>query len=175
MKTSRRAFIKASAAASAAAAAGVPLPAHTTNLITDSVHTRLKWSKAPCRFCGTGCSVNVATKDGRVVATHGDILSEVNRGLNCVKGYFLPKIMYGADRLTKPLVRRRKDGPLEPVSWNEALDFVAENFRTVLADKGPNAFAGLSSARCTTEENYVFQKFFRQRIGTNNIDHCARY
>jgi predicted molibdopterin-dependent oxidoreductase YjgC len=72
-------------------------------------------------------------------------------------------------------VRRQKGGPLEPVSWNEALDYISENFRDILAEKGPDAFAGLSSARCTTEENYVFQKFFRQQIGTNNVDHCARY
>ena len=65
-----------------------------------------KWDKAACRFCGTGCSVMVATKDNRVVATHGDIKAEVNRGLNCVKGYFLSKIMYGHDRLTQPLLRK---------------------------------------------------------------------
>ena len=75
--------------------------------------------KAPCRFCGTGCGVMVAVKDGRVVATHGDIHAEVNRGLNCVKGYFLCKIMYGADRLTTPLLRKRdgafaKDGEFSP-------------------------------------------------------------
>ena len=70
--------------------------------------TQLKWSKAPCRFCGTGCGVMVAVKDNRVVATHGDIQAEVNRGLNCVKGYFLSKIMYGADRLTTPLLRMKR-------------------------------------------------------------------
>ena len=69
-------------------------------------------------------------KDGRVVATHGDMLSEVNRGLNCVKGYFLSKIMYGADRLTQPLLRKRdgryaKDGEFAPVSWDEAFDVMA--------------------------------------------------
>jgi nitrate reductase (cytochrome) len=87
------------------------------NLITEVGQTALTWSKAPCRFCGTGCSVMVATKAGRVVATHGDVKSEVNRGLNCVKGYFLSKIMYGEDRLTTPLLRMRdgafaKDGSL---------------------------------------------------------------
>ena len=76
---------------------------------------RLKWSKAPCRFCGTGCGVTVAVKDNRVVATHGDPEAEVNKGLNCVKGYFLSKIMYGDDRLTTPLLRMKngqyaKDG-----------------------------------------------------------------
>ena len=67
----------------------------------------LRWSKAPCRFCGTGCGVMVGVKDGRVVATHGDTLAEVNRGLNCIKGYFLSKIMYGGDRLTTPLLRKK--------------------------------------------------------------------
>ena len=72
---------------------------------------KIQWSKAPCRFCGTGCGVMVGVKDNRVVATHGDTQAEVNRGLNCVKGYFLSKIMYGADRLTQPLMRM-SDGSL---------------------------------------------------------------
>ena len=76
------------------------------NLVTERAEAELKWDKAPCRFCGTGCSVMVATKDNRVVATHGDIKSEVNRGLNCVKGYFLSKIMYGHDRLMQPMLRK---------------------------------------------------------------------
>ena len=67
----------------------------------------IKWSKAPCRFCGTGCGVMVGVKEGKVVATHGDTLAEVNRGLNCIKGYFLSKIMYGGDRLTTPLLRKK--------------------------------------------------------------------
>src|SRR3954464_570115 len=94
--------MRQSAAAAAAASAGVALPAAAQPNAGDP---GMKWSKAPCRFCGTGCGVNVAVKDGRVVATHGDIKAEVNRGLNCVKGYFLSKIMYGADRLTTPLLR----------------------------------------------------------------------
>ena len=105
----RRHFIKQSAAAAAATTAGIALPGAAQNLVTDSNLTRLTWNKAPCRFCGTGCSVNVAVKDNRVVATHGDMQSEVNRGLNCIKGYFLSKIMYGEDRLTRPLLRM-KDG-----------------------------------------------------------------
>ena len=76
-------------------------PALAANLVTERAASELKWDKAPCRFCGTGCGVMVGVKDGRVVATHGDVKAEVNRGLNCVKGYFLSKIMYGADRLTR--------------------------------------------------------------------------
>ena len=180
MKTSRRAFIKASAAASAAAAAGVPLPAHTTNLITDSAYTRLKWAKAPCRFCGTGCSVNVATKDGRVVATHGDILSEVNRGLNCVKGYFLPKIMYGADRLKTPLLRMRdgkfhKEGDFEPVTWTQAFDIMEEKFKKALRDKGPSAVGMFGSGQWTVWEGYAAVKLFKAGFRSNNIDPNARH
>ena len=86
----------------------------------------LDWDKAPCRFCGTGCSVMVATKDGQVVATHGDVQAEVNRGLNCVKGYFLSKIMYGEDRLTTPLLRMR-DGERGKVP-TEAFFSAAERY-----------------------------------------------
>ena len=110
MDVSRRAFLKAQAANAAAAAAGISLPAQAQN-IAAGPDIQLKWSKAPCRFCGTGCGVMVGVKDGKVVATHGDMQAEVNRGLNCVKGYFLSKIMYGADRLTTPLMRM-KDGRL---------------------------------------------------------------
>ena len=88
----------------------------------------------------------VGVKDGQVVATHGDTQAEVNRGLNCVKGYFLSKIMYGADRLTTPLMRKRngvydKDGEFEPVSWDEAFDVMADQLKQVLKDKGPTRSA----------------------------------
>ncbi|MBN8936434.1 MAG: twin-arginine translocation signal domain-containing protein, partial [Rhizobiales bacterium] len=120
----RREFLKMEAAAMAAAAGGMPVPVMAQNLVTDRAATEMKWDKAPCRFCGTGCGVMVATKDGRVVATHGDMKAEVNRGLNCVKGYFLSKVMYGHDRLTRPLLRKRngrydKNGEFTPVSWDE--------------------------------------------------------
>ena len=110
-RLSRREVLRLQAASIAALTAGIIFPADAANLITEARTTALDWNKAPCRFCGTGCSVMVATKNGRVVATHGDIKSPVNRGLNCVKGYFLAKIMYGEDRLQQPLLRK-KDGAL---------------------------------------------------------------
>ena len=141
MKQSRREFIRNNAIATAAAAAGLAAPAQAINLVTDATENTLTWSKAPCRFCGTGCSVNVATKDGKVVATHGDIKSPVNRGLNCVKGYFLSKIMYGKDRLTKPLLRKTngkydKNGEFTEVSWDEAFDIMAEKFNLLRGNLG---------------------------------------
>src|ERR1044072_880980 len=130
-KMGRREFLKLEAAAMAAAAGGLPMPAAAQNLVTDRALTELKRDKAPCRFCGTGCGVMVATKEGRVVATHGDTKAEVNRGLNCVKGYFLSKVMYGDDRLTRPLLRKRngrydKNGEFTPVSWDRSEEHTSE-------------------------------------------------
>ena len=180
MKTSRRSFIKASAAASAAAAAGLPAPARAANLITDSEYTRLDWAKAPCRFCGVGCSVNVAVKEGKVVATHGDIKSEVNRGLNCVKGYFLSKILYGEDRLTTPLLRMKngafhKEGDFRPVTWEAAFDVMEEKFKKALREKGPSAVGMFGSGQWTVWEGYAAAKLFKAGFRSNNIDPNARH
>ena len=176
----RRDVIKAQAVAAAAAAAGLPVPALAQNLTTDAALTGLRWAKAPCRFCGTGCSVMVATKIGRVVATHGDVEAEVNRGLNCVKGYFLSKIMYGADRLTQPLLRKRdgeyhKDGDFEPVTWDEAFDIMAEKWKETLAAKGPQAVGMFGSGQWTIWEGYAASKLMKAGFRSNNIDPNARH
>ena len=68
----------------------------------------------------------------------------------------------------------RREGELVPATWDEAIGFVAARLKEVRAAHGPDALAGLTSARCTNEDNYVFQKFFRAVVGTNNVDHCAR-
>jgi nitrate reductase (cytochrome) len=180
MQFTRRDFIRSSAIATAAAAAGISAPASATNLITESEYTRLKWSKAPCRFCGTGCSVNVAVKDGKVVATHGDIKSEVNRGLNCVKGYFLSKIMYGKDRLTKPLLRMKngkyhKEGEFTAVSWEQAFDVMEEKFKKALKEKGPTAVGMFGSGQWTVWEGYAASKLYKAGFRSNNIDPNARH
>ncbi|WP_321340285.1 nitrate reductase catalytic subunit NapA [Breoghania sp.] len=177
---SRRDVIKAQALAAAAAAAGVAVPASAQNLVTDASLTDLKWSKAACRFCGTGCSIMVATKAGRVVATHGDAESEVNRGLNCVKGYFLSKIMYGSDRLTTPLLRKKngkfdKDGEFESVSWDEAFDVMAEKWKATLKAKGPKAVGMFGSGQWTVWEGYAASKLMKAGFRSNNIDPNARH
>jgi nitrate reductase NapA len=140
----------------------------------------LKWSKAPCRFCGTGCGVMVAVKDNRVVATQGDPEAEVNRGLNCVKGYFLSKIMYGGDRLTKPLLRMKngryaKDGEFQQVSWDTAFDVMAEQFKKTLKAKGADAVGMFGSGQWTVWEGYAASKLFKAGFRTNNIDPNARH
>jgi len=180
MNLTRREFVHYSAAASAAAVAGIHLPADATNLITDSEYTQLKWSKAPCRFCGTGCSVNVAVKEGQVVATHGDIKSKVNRGLNCVKGYFLSKIMYGSDRLKQPQLRMTdgrydKHGEFTPVSWDVAFDVMEEKFKKALREKGPSAVGMFGSGQWTVWEGYAASKLYKAGFRSNNIDPNARH
>ena len=179
-KLTRRDVIKAQAVAAAAAAAGLPLTAEAQNLVTDASITDLKWSKAACRFCGTGCSIMVATKAGRVVATHGDAEAEVNRGLNCVKGYFLSKIMYGKDRLTQPLLRKTdgvydKEGDFTPVSWDEAFDIMAEKWKATLKEKGPTGIGMFGSGQWTVWEGYAASKLMKAGFRSNNIDPNARH
>jgi nitrate reductase NapA len=178
MKSSRRDFIKANAVATAAAAAGIVPTSVATNLITTD--NELTWSKAPCRFCGTGCSMNVATRDNRVVATHGDIKSPVNKGLACVKGYFLSKIMYGEDRLQQPLLRKTngkydKNGEFTPVSWDEAFDIMELKFKAALKEKGPRAVGMFGSGQWTVWEGYAAAKLYKAGFLSNNIDPNARH
>ncbi|GIX21437.1 MAG: periplasmic nitrate reductase [Gammaproteobacteria bacterium] len=180
MKLTRREFIKGSAAAAAAAAAGLPWRGEAANVVTDSAYTHLKWSKAPCRFCGTGCGIHVAVKDDRVVATHGDIKAEVNRGLACVKGYFLAKILYGKDRLMRPLLRMKngrydKNGEFTPVSWDTAFDVMAEQFKRVLREKGPEAVGFFGSGQWTVWEGYAAVKLMKAGFRSNNIEPNARH
>ena len=178
MKSTRRDFIKANAVATAAVAAGISSAAGATNLITTD--NKLTWQKAPCRFCGTGCSMNVATRDNRVVATHGDINSPVNKGLACVKGYFLSKIMYGEDRLTRPLLRKTngrydKHGEFTPVSWEEAFDIMEEKFKKALKNKGPRGVGMFGSGQWTVWEGYAAAKLYKAGFLSNNIDPNARH
>ncbi|MCP4302047.1 MAG: nitrate reductase catalytic subunit NapA, partial [Gammaproteobacteria bacterium] len=180
MTVSRREFMKANAIAAAAGVAGVSVPAAASNVITGEDLTRLDWNKAPCRFCGTGCSVNVATLDGKVVATHGDINSPVNKGISCVKGYFLSKIMYGRDRLQTPLLRKRdgqyhKEGDFTPVSWDEAFDVMAEKFKAALKAKGPTSVGMFGSGQWTAMEGYAAVKLMKAGFRSNNIEPNARH
>jgi len=180
MKMSRREFIKANAAASAAALAGITLPASATNLIASSQESKIHWDKAPCRFCGTGCSVLVGTQEGKVVATQGDPEAPVNKGLNCIKGYFLSKIMYGNDRLTQPLLRQTngkfdKNGDFAPVSWDQAFDIMAEKWKAALKEKGPTSVGMFGSGQWTVMEGYAASKMMKAGFRSNNIDPNARH
>lgn len=178
MNVTRRDFIKANAAAAAAAAAGMQLPGARAAVAAADADVR--WDKAPCRFCGTGCSVLVGTREGKVVATQGDPDAPVNRGLNCIKGYFLSKIMYGKDRLTTPLLRKKdgkyaKDGEFTPVSWDEAFDVMAERWKKALRDKGPTAVGMFGSGQWTVWEGYAASKLMKAGFRSNNLEPNARH
>lgn len=180
MTLSRREMLKAQAAGVAVLAANMSVPAQAQP-VTGGVDTlQIQWSKAPCRFCGTGCGVMVGVKEGRVIATHGDMKAEVNRGLNCVKGYFLSKIMYGGDRLTQPLLRKKngvyaKDGEFTPVSWEEAFDTMATKAKETLKAKGPTALGMFGSGQWTIWEGYAATKLMRAGFRSNNLDPNARH
>lgn len=132
----------------------------------------LTWGKAPCRFCGTGCGVMVGTRQGRVVAVKGDEAHPATQGLLCAKGYSLPGILTGADRLTTPLIR--KGGKLVKATWDEALDLVARKFKETLAAKGPEAVAMYGSGQWMVTDGYAATKWFRAGMGSNNVEANAR-
>jgi nitrate reductase NapA len=132
----------------------------------------LKWSKAPCRYCGTGCGVEVGVKDGRVVAVRGDEKSPVSRGLMCVKGYHLPGMLYGADRLKYPMLREG-DG-WKRISWDEALDLVASKYQEALDQGGPESVAIYGSGQWTVFDGYAASKWFRGGMLSNNVEPNAR-
>lgn len=176
MNLSRREFMKANAATAATMAAGLSIPIVNVAAADNAI----KWDKAVCRFCGTGCSVLVGTQDGRVVASQGDPDSEVNRGLNCIKGYFLPKIMYGKDRLTQPMLRMTngqydKHGEFAPVSWEVAFTTMADKFKAAIAKNGRNAVGCFTSGQSTIWEGYALNKLFKAGLRSNNVDPNARH
>lgn len=161
----RRTFLKTSAlaAASAAAASRANAAGPTQSTTPDGI----TWDKAPCRFCGTGCHVKVGVKDGKVVAIAGHPDAEVNKGLLCVKGYHVGGILYGKDRLTRPMLR--KNGVLEPISWEEAIDTIA---RRVM--KNPAGFGFYSSGQSTIPEGYAKVKFMKGGLSNNHTEPNAR-
>jgi len=147
-----------------------------TNALTDRYNTKTLAAdsivRTTCTYCGVGCNLEVKVIDGRVRGIQAPLDGATNRGHTCLKGRFAFEFYNHPERLRSPLVR--KNGVLTEVSWDEAYDYTARRFREIKEKFGPDALAGISSARCTNEENYLMQKFFRIVIGTNNIDGCAR-
>jgi nitrate reductase NapA len=169
----RREFLKWTAMAAATAAArsthadAAPESGAIDPTILERTERGVTWDKAPCRFCGTGCHVQVGVRAGRVVAIAGDRKAAVNRGLLCVKGYHVGLALYGKDRLTKPLLR--KGNAQLPISWPEAIDIIAQ--RVMRNTKG---FAMYGSGQWTIPEGYAALKFMKGGLGSNQIDPNAR-
>jgi formate dehydrogenase major subunit len=131
----------------------------------------LEYTPTTCPYCGCGCGFNLVSVDGRLVGVEPWKRNPVNEGKLCPKGNFSHEFVHREDRLTTPLIK--EGGKFKEATWDEALDLVASKLGE-MKEADAKKLAFLSSARCTNEENYVFQKFVRTVIGTNNVDHCAR-
>ena len=125
-----------------------------------------------CTYCGVGCNLEVSTSNGEILSIQAPYDAEVNQGHTCLKGRYAFKFYDHPDRLNSPMIK--KNGQFEKVSWDEVYDYISEKFKYYKNEFGPDSLAGISSSRCTNEENYLMQKFFRAVINTNNIDGCAR-
>jgi len=143
---------------------GALLPKHETLPPTREVTT-------VCPYCGCGCGLVLGVRGNRIVRVRPEQGNPASDGHLCVKGRFGLGFVGSPDRLTTPLIRR--DGELEEATWDEALDFTATRLAEIRDRHGPDAVAGFASAKCTNEDNYLFQKFMRAAVGTNHIDHCA--
>lgn len=162
----RRSFLKTSALAAASAAAASRVHAGPSSA-PSTTPDGITWDKAPCRFCGTGCHVKVGVKEGKVVAIAGHPDAPVNKGLLCVKGYHVGGILYGKDRLTTPMLR--KNGVLEPISWDDAIDTIAQRVM-----KNPAGFGFYSSGQSTIPEGYAKVKFMKGGLSSNHTEPNAR-
>jgi predicted molibdopterin-dependent oxidoreductase YjgC len=125
-----------------------------------------------CSYCGTGCGVLFQVLNGQLIDTLPMKTHPVNQGKLCIKGWNLHEHVVSEKRLKSPLIK--KNGELQEVTWDEAIQTSADRLKTVINDHGPDSVAVLASAKITNEENYLAQKFARAVVGTNNVDHCAR-
>jgi len=132
----------------------------------------IKRVRTTCSYCGVGCQIYLHVQDGKVIKVTGVEDVGPNYGSLCVKGRFGYEFINHPDRLKRPLIK--ENGSFREASWDEALDLVAEKFKKIKQEKGPDSIGVFCSARLTNEENYLAQKFTRAALGTNNIDHCAR-
>lgn len=147
-----------------------------TGAITDIFESKFNdadtKTRTICTYCGVGCNLDVAVRDGEITSITAPYDAEVNEGHTCLKGRYAFQFYNHPERLRSPMVR--KDGELVPVGWDEAYDYMVDRFNSLQDEYGADSIAGISSARCTNEENYLMQKFIRAVVGTNNIDCCAR-
>ncbi len=125
------------------------------------------WHKSVCRFCGTGCGIQIGTNKGKVVDVRGDKYAH-NRGRLCIKGIINRDILYAPDRNLYPMIRT--NGKLLRASWDDAMGLVAEKFREAIATSGPDSVGFYGSGQLFTEESYTASKLFKAGIRTNNVD-----
>jgi len=135
----------------------------------------LQKKKTICAYCGVGCEleISVNAKSGKIanITTNYESPTSLNKGRSCVKGRFSWQFVHSEERLKHPLIR--EEGVLREATWEEALQYTAKKLLEIKQTSGPDSLGIFSSARCTNEENYLIQRFARQVLGTNNVDHCA--
>ena len=127
-----------------------------------------------CAYCGVGCSLIAEVTDGAVSRMVPNRNGRANQGHACVKGRFAYGYATHADRVTKPMIRKRITDEWREVSWDEAIAYAASEFRRIQAQHGRDSVGGITSSRCTNEETFLVQKLVRAAFGTNNVDTCAR-
>ncbi|MFN4811405.1 MAG: formate dehydrogenase subunit alpha [Bacteroidota bacterium] len=163
-------------AASDCVSCGACAQACPTSAISDIFESKSievdKKTRTVCTYCGVGCNLEVAVSGGKIKSIQAPYDAAANAGHTCLKGRFAFSFYNHPDRLKTPLIKR--NGVFEPATWEEAYDYIAKELTRIKTNFGPDYIAGISSARCTNEENYLMQKFMRAVIGTNNIDSCAR-
>jgi formate dehydrogenase alpha subunit len=142
------------------------------NRLTIKLNSIEKRVRTTCPYCGVGCQIELLVKDGKIMRSNGVEGVSPNDGRLCVKGRFGYEFVSSPERLTKPLIK--KDGKFVEASWGEALTLIANKFNELKAKYGSDSLAGYASAKCTNEDNYIFQRFIRTAFGTNNIDYCTR-
>lgn len=168
MTLSRRDLLKTLAGTSAVLLTSPDALFATPEGVAEAAETAEEWKKSPCRFCGVGCGVLVGLREGKVVAVKGDPEVPVNRGLLCIKGYSLPKILYGPDRYTVPLLR--EGNKFVEISWSRALDIMASRFKETIQKHGPESVAVYFSGQTTIFEGYAINKLMKAGIGSNNVE-----
>ncbi|HTY55612.1 MAG TPA: molybdopterin-dependent oxidoreductase, partial [Candidatus Binataceae bacterium] len=127
-----------------------------------------------CAYCGVGCSFKAELRGDEIVRMVPNKNGMPNHGHSCVKGRFAWGYAVHPDRVSKPMIRKRISDPWQEVSWDEALNYAAAEFKRVQKKYGRGAVGGITSSRCTNEEAYVVQKLVRAAFGNNNVDTCAR-
>jgi NADH-quinone oxidoreductase chain G len=126
-----------------------------------------------CPYCGCGCTTNLSIREGRIIRARGKEGVGINSGDLCSRGRFGFDYIYSENRVTAPMIK--KGGTLTAVSWTEALEYTMERLHAIKGKYGPSAVCAIGSQRCSMEDNYMFQKFMREIIGTDNIDSAARF
>lgn len=172
VKSFEDSFMNSDCVSCGACAQACPTSAISDVFESKSIVSKAEKTRTICTYCGVGCNLEVSTKNGEILSIQAPYDAPTNGGHTCLKGRYAFKFYNHPDRLRTPLIK--KNGEFVEATWDEAYDFITDKFKSIIKEHGPDAIAGISSARTPNEENYLLQKFMRAVVGTNNIDCCAR-